>query len=360
MKTRMAQCTILYETWQMQCCGDPIQVGQIVSLPCIKKGPYTSACGINIDFDEEHHNEDANCLIRGKVTEIRSVFVDSYANGKSDTRLVDDPNNTFAVIEVEYIDGWEEPDCYEHRKGDNPCFYIITLENAVECVLDSCNLPLNQGAYVNIAPDDDSKTLFCDEEGSEIGTVDDLTIYKDEKSQKIDLTAYSWHNDLLAWHKFFQANIHDGYKNVDNTEWLKWWAKGWALAKEIRELLPLDIGLTYGHRSQSVQVINGDDLNTESFRIYLPKHMQNRIDEGLYIPKAHVNSETKDDESLNYMFKLNESEHNIHPNDRVMLGVSDRKQYQTGTVIQCSTNELLIHTNWPLDMAEYYSIELIV
>ena len=60
------------------------------------------------------------------------------------------------------------------------------------------------------------------------------------------------------------------------------------------------------------------------------------------------------------MFKLNESEHNIHPNDRVMLGVSDRKQYQTGTVIQCSTNELLIHTDWHLDMAEYYSIELIV
>lgn len=27
MKTRMAQCTILYETWQMQCCGDSIQVG---------------------------------------------------------------------------------------------------------------------------------------------------------------------------------------------------------------------------------------------------------------------------------------------------------------------------------------------
>lgn len=83
MKTRMAQCTILYETWQMQCCGGPIQVGQVVSLPCIKKGPYTCACGINIDFDEEHHNEDANCLIRGKVTEIRSVFVDSYVNGKS-------------------------------------------------------------------------------------------------------------------------------------------------------------------------------------------------------------------------------------------------------------------------------------
>ena len=134
MKTRMAQCTILYETWQMQCCGDPIQVGQVVSLPCIKKGPDTCACGINIDFDEEHHNEDANCLIRGKVTEIRSVFVDSYANEKGDTRFIDDPNNTFAVIEVEYIDGWEEPDCYEHRKGNNPCFYIITLENAVECV----------------------------------------------------------------------------------------------------------------------------------------------------------------------------------------------------------------------------------
>lgn len=136
MKTRIGKCIIKYESWQMQCCGDPIHVGQIVNLPCIKDKPYTCACGINIDFDEEHHEKGANCLLRGKVTEIRSVFVDRFANEKEGARYIEDPNNTFTIIEVYSIDGWEEPVCYEQRKGSDVCYYIITLENVVECALE--------------------------------------------------------------------------------------------------------------------------------------------------------------------------------------------------------------------------------
>lgn len=74
MKTRIVQCNINYESWQMQCCGDPIHVGQVVNLSCIKDKPYTCACGIDIDFDEEHHDRVPNCFIRGKVKRIR-LFV---------------------------------------------------------------------------------------------------------------------------------------------------------------------------------------------------------------------------------------------------------------------------------------------
>lgn len=63
-----------------------------------------------------------------------------------------------------------------------------------------------------------------------MGTIDELTIYKDDRSRKIDLTTFCWHNDLIEWHKFYQENISDGYKNVDNIGWLKWWSKGWELA----------------------------------------------------------------------------------------------------------------------------------
>ena len=52
--------------------------------------------------------------------------------------------------------------------------------------------------------------------------------------------------------------------------------------------------------------------------------------------------------------------HDLYPNDRVMLGVHGRPQYQTGTVKQCSPTRLLIHTDWPLDISESYSIELIL
>ena len=322
MKTRIVQCNINYESWQMQCCGDPIHVGQVVNLSCIKDKPYTCACGI----------------------------VDRFAGTG---RHIDNPDNTFSIIDVQYIDGWECPDCYGHRKGDDASFYIITLEDAVECMLDSYDrYPMYQGLYVKMEPDDDSNNIFWDEGGSEMGTIDELTIYKDEKSRNIDLTDYSWHHDLVEWHEFYQRNIHEGYKNINNTEWLKWWSKGWGLAK--------DVEMDYGHSSQSIQVLYGEDLNTTSFRISFPKHMQNRINEGLFIPYAYVDWEKDDDENNNYMFELNGFEHDIHPDDRVMLGVLGRSQYQTGTVIQCKADELLIRTDWPLDISESYSIELIV
>ena len=154
--------------------------------------------------------------------------------------------------------------------------------------------------------------------------------------------------------------VEDGYKNIDNTGWLKWWSKGWEIAKEVRKLLPEDIEITYGHISQAVQVLEGSDLNTESLRLSFPKHMKNRIDEGLYIPNAYVDWEMNDDEHDNYMFNLHGYEHDLHPNDRGMLGVHGRPQYQTGTVKQSSPTRLLIHTDWPLDISEAYSIELIL
>lgn len=360
MNTRIAQCNILYDSWQMQCCGDPISVGQVVNLSCIKGEPHTCACGINVDFDEDHHAGGSNCIIRGKVTRIRSVFVDHFANIKDGTHYIDDPENTFSIIEVNAIDGWEEPLCYEHRKGGDVCYYIITLENAVECVLEGHeHYPLYQGLYINLEPYEDSFDVFWDEGGSKMGTVNELTIYKGKKSQTIDLTAFWWHKDLLSWHKFFQDNIRDGYDRINNLEWLKWWSKGWELAKEIRKLLPADIELNYGHLSQAVQVLEGADLNTASTRISFPKHMQNKIAEGLFIPYAYIDWEKDDDKNNNYLFSIN-CEHDLHPDDRVMLGVYGRPQYQTGTVLQCTSAGLLIHTDWSLDISEAYSIELIV
>ena len=97
--------------------------------------------------------------------------------------------------------------------------------------------PLYQGLYVKLEPDDDSMTIFWNEGGSEMGTIDELTIYKDDKSKKIDLTAFSWHSSLIAWHKFFQDNIRDGYKNINKIGWLK--LGGLCSSVEKEYLIPL-------------------------------------------------------------------------------------------------------------------------
>lgn len=132
--------------------------------------------------------------------------------------------------------------------------------------------------------------------------------------------------------------------------------------KEIRKLLPADIDLVHGNKGQAYRVLSplSAELSTKSSFIYLLKNMQQRIEEGLYIPNASVDLKVDEDEHDNYMFNLNGYEHDIHPNDRVMLGVYGRPQYQTGTVKQSSPTRLLIHTDWQLDTSESYSIELIL
>ena len=132
MKNKIDKCTVGYSSWQMQCCGDPIRVGKVADLLCIKKDRYINYVGIEIDYDEEHHLWGANCWVRGLVTRIQAVFVDKYANIEDGTCNVVDPNNEFAIIDTDYIDGYEECDNYGHRKACDVSSYIITLENVVE------------------------------------------------------------------------------------------------------------------------------------------------------------------------------------------------------------------------------------
>ena len=88
--------------------------------------------------------------------------------------------------------------------------------------------------------------------------------------------------------------------------------------------------------------------------------MQNRIDEGTYIPKAYVDWEFNNDEDNNYRLRLDGTEHDIHEEDRVMLGVCGRPQFQIGTIMNSEKDSIVIHTDWPLDISEAYSIELII
>ncbi len=133
MENKIPTCKIEYEAWQMQCCGTPLAVGERATLTCIKLQRQTNFVGIEIDYSEEHHGCGANCQLSGKVSRLQAVFVDEY--GPHDNGVVhnmEDPENKFAVIDTNYIDGSEQPECYGNRDGFDAWCYIVTLEDAVE------------------------------------------------------------------------------------------------------------------------------------------------------------------------------------------------------------------------------------
>ena len=112
--------------------GDPITLGKVTDVLCIKQDRYKNYLGIEIDYDAGYLSDEANCWVRGLVTRIQAVFVDKYARTEGLTRYVDDSNNEFFVADTDYIDGCEECDNYGHRDASDVCDYIVTLENVVE------------------------------------------------------------------------------------------------------------------------------------------------------------------------------------------------------------------------------------
>lgn len=61
---------IYYESWQLQCCGDPFKVGDTVSWQGCYKGKRDSQTDTYIDFEENHHVMNEDYIIRGKITHI--------------------------------------------------------------------------------------------------------------------------------------------------------------------------------------------------------------------------------------------------------------------------------------------------
>lgn len=122
---KLEKCIIAYECWQMQCCGDPIKVGEEVNLEIeTYTEPYELA-GFHIDFNEEHHHG-MTAVAKGTVKQIKVVFLEEYAN--SENRF-DDPNNVFSVYDLDYADGWEGIDnCGKHTPSDF-FNYLIFMEN---------------------------------------------------------------------------------------------------------------------------------------------------------------------------------------------------------------------------------------
>ena len=101
-ETKLDSCTLYYESWQIQCCGDPFAVGDRVEWTCIMSEGYRNAHGTIIDFEEDHHGF-ATHAIEGVVAKIvaeRSEFPE----GK---REVWYEKAETIKEELQHADGWE-------------------------------------------------------------------------------------------------------------------------------------------------------------------------------------------------------------------------------------------------------------
>jgi hypothetical protein len=99
---KIDECTIYYESWQLQCCGEAFAVGDCIEWTCIIPENKKNAHGIIIDLEEEHHGF-ATHRVTGKVVKIiaeRSEF----PKGK---REVGYHRAQVIHTEIQKADGWE-------------------------------------------------------------------------------------------------------------------------------------------------------------------------------------------------------------------------------------------------------------
>lgn len=122
-ETHYDECTIFYESWQIQCCGDPFSVGDRIEWTCHMPWEYKNAHGFPLDFEEDHHGSSTH-TITGTVSRI-IVERGEFPKGK---RV---ENITPIHEEITKADGWESN--YPDDKDTERTFwgYIVMLNDVI-------------------------------------------------------------------------------------------------------------------------------------------------------------------------------------------------------------------------------------
>lgn len=68
------QTTVFYENWQMDCCGEPFAVGDVVKWDCVKND-FDEIIDIECDYYYEAHGDENSRLfqITGQVLDITHI-----------------------------------------------------------------------------------------------------------------------------------------------------------------------------------------------------------------------------------------------------------------------------------------------
>lgn len=128
----MEKCTIYYESWQLQCCGEPFAIGDYVDWDCVQS-EYKNPHGIPIDFVENHHGF-ATYSITGNVTKIiaeRSESPKERCKATNGKRIIRYSEIMPIYEELQNADGWEsefEDDATTYRTFWG---YIVELKDVV-------------------------------------------------------------------------------------------------------------------------------------------------------------------------------------------------------------------------------------
>ena len=125
---KMNKCTVLIAAWEMQCCGTPFKIGDIVEW-CVEKdesGKLDFVDVDNIDFDYVgHYTENDIQELQGKIVSIAAIH---YAYRSSSKSLI--PIAGIAV-DVKEADGWDEsPKEWDVKiEEKHLSYYLVHLEN---------------------------------------------------------------------------------------------------------------------------------------------------------------------------------------------------------------------------------------
>lgn len=125
-KKHFEECAIFYESWQIQCCGDPFSVGDKVEWTGVTPYEYPVADGVIIDFVENHHDA-AFLSIKGTVERI-VAHRSEFSRGKRET------NYYKAVIiseELQTADGHESEIPDDDTTERTFWGYVVTLKDVV-------------------------------------------------------------------------------------------------------------------------------------------------------------------------------------------------------------------------------------
>lgn len=125
-ETKIKECIIYYESWQIQCCGEPFSVGDKIEWTCRMPYETKNAHGVIIDFEEEHHGFPTH-TITGSVSKIiaeRSEFPKGL-------RQVWYDKADIIREELQTADGWES-DIKEDDTTDRTFWgYVVELKDAI-------------------------------------------------------------------------------------------------------------------------------------------------------------------------------------------------------------------------------------
>lgn len=123
---RYRQCTVYYESWQIQCCGEPFAVGDQVIWTCSVSSEIKNAHGFIIDFEEDHHGLSTH-TISGTIRKI----IAEYSEFPKGERVVYYHKASVIQRAIQKADGYEDG-CKSDEFSDRTFWgYIVTLEDVV-------------------------------------------------------------------------------------------------------------------------------------------------------------------------------------------------------------------------------------